>query len=185
MIYVYIALYVKKYGLYNPVFNLYFLIQNINGGISVPLANVAWHGMTDGLCHESEQCFWLGRGGACAVRTPRALHILSSKLNKCSNCQLYLSHMKIPKIKSTIQRRYLRLILFLSVFKKYIIIKHDGKKAQGMTKGLKYGNDGLDSWFSIFLTLWPFNIVPSCCGDPQPQHYFRGYFITVICCYES
>lgn len=139
VIYVYIALYVKKYGLYSPVFNLYFLIQNINGGISVPLANADWHRMTDGLCHASEQCFWLGRGGACAVRPPRALHFLSSKLNKCSNCQLqlYLSHMKIPKLKSTIQRRYLRLILFLSVFKKYIIIKHDGKKAQGWSKDSK------------------------------------------------
>lgn len=29
-----------------------------------------------------------------------------------------------------------------------------------MTKGLKYGNDGLDSWSSTFLMLWPFSTVP-------------------------
>lgn len=29
-----------------------------------------------------------------------------------------------------------------------------------MTKGLRYGNDGLDLWFSTFRMLWPFNTAP-------------------------
>lgn len=67
VIYVYIALYVKKYGLYSPIFNLHS--HN---------TKYKWRY----ICALGQH--WLGRGGARALRTPRALHFLASQLNKCS-----------------------------------------------------------------------------------------------------
>lgn len=67
VIYVYIALYVKKYGLYSPIFNLHS--HN---------TKYKWRY----ICVLGQH--WLGRRGARALRTPRALHFLASQLNKCS-----------------------------------------------------------------------------------------------------
>lgn len=71
---------------------------------------------------------------------------------------------------------------FLSVFLKYIIIKHEKKRAWGTINRFRYVNDDPEPWSSTFLRLWPFRQFLT----PNNNKIFAATSSIVICyCCES